>query len=71
MSVFNSWYIGKAKKFDVKAEPSKEGKVLLVINVYDELKIDATPDQWREIIDAVTPLVSGKKGSPKRNDDDY
>lgn len=71
LSVFNNWYISKAKKFEVKADATQKSTVLLTLNVYDELKIDATPDQWAQIIDAVSPLVGDKKGSAPRSDDDY
>ena len=70
MSVFNNWYISKAKKFETKAEATKKDTVLLTVNVYDELKIDATPEQWRQIISDVAPLV-GANGSTPKSDDDY
>ena len=71
MSVYNNWYISKAKKFEVKTTPSDKGTVLLEINVYDGLKIDATPEQWEQIVSSLASALGGAKAKPSKRDDDY
>jgi len=63
MSVYNSWYISKARKFNVKATRSEKGTVLLEIETYDGLKLDATPEQWGAIVGAVTPHLKNTGAS--------
>lgn len=74
MSVYNNWYIAKAKKFEARAKTSEKGTILLEIETYDGLKIDATKEQWRAIIQAVEPLLLGKTSgtapAPSRPKDD-
>lgn len=78
MSVYNNWYISKAKKFEVKATPTDKGTVTLEVNVYDGLKLDCTPEQWADIIAVVQAEIAknkpaGRKASapPPSDDDGY
>jgi hypothetical protein len=68
MSVFNNWYISKARKFEVQVKDSGKGTLALELNVYDTLKLDATPDQWRVIVDhlnaALKSAPNARSGQP-------
>lgn len=67
MSVYNNWFIAKARKFEPKAFRTDKGTITLEVNVYDGLKLDATPDQWAAIIDTVNrALASGAPASGGR-----
>lgn len=45
---------------------------MLELNVYDVLKLDATPEQWEEIVAVVAAKLGGrKKPAPRKRDDDY
>lgn len=76
MSVYNNWYIAKAKKFEAKATPTEKGTITLEVNAYDVLKIDATPDQWADIISILGNALSKAGDKPqarggRRTADDY
>ncbi len=71
MSLYVNGYLTKAKKFEVSASEGKNG-IILEINVYDAIKLELTPEQWKEVISKLTPLLKGGAGKPApRADDDY
>jgi hypothetical protein len=66
MSVYNNWYIAKSKKFEIKATPSEKGTLMLEINAYDVLKLDASPEQWEDIIAVLGAALAKTAARPTR-----
>lgn len=69
ISIYFNAYLSKSKKFETKAVATDKGTVALDINVFDGIKLDLTPEQWVEVITAVTAALP--KGSRTPANDDY